>query len=127
VWEPGAPRSRRARHAAVLEAGWAADAVRPHHRAVIAGAPRGRGREGSSLEWTAAPHERGRQRWGVKKAWEHVGHRLVPSQTVVPAVMAHRPRLAGIEVLGQPPHQQEGSVSKVEMAMFTLPVQRHSG
>ena len=32
VWEPGAPRSRRAMHEAVFEAGWEADALMPHHR-----------------------------------------------------------------------------------------------
>jgi hypothetical protein len=52
VWEPGAPRSRRAMHEAVFEAGWAADALMPHPRAVIAWEPRGRGREVISLDWT---------------------------------------------------------------------------
>jgi hypothetical protein len=51
-WEPGAPRSRRAMHDAVFEAGWAADALRPHQRAVSAGAHRGRGREVISLDGT---------------------------------------------------------------------------
>ena len=78
VWEPGTPPSRRAMHEAVCEAGWAADAWMPHHRAVIAGAHRGRGREVISLDWTYAHHERGRQMWGVQKAWDHVAQRLVP-------------------------------------------------
>jgi hypothetical protein len=107
VWEPRAPRSRRAMHEAVFEAGWAADALMPHHRAVIAGAHRGRGREVISLDWTYVHHERGCKMWGVKKAWDHVQHRLVPYQTVVTAVIANRARLDGIEVLVQQPNQQD--------------------
>ena len=107
VWEPGAPRSRRAMHEAVFEAGWAADALMPHHRAVIAGAHRGCGREVISLDWTYAHHERGPKIWGVKKAWEHVQQRLAPYQTVVTAVIANRGRLDGIEVLVQQPSRQD--------------------
>ena len=108
VWAPGAPRSRRAMHEAVFEAGWDADALMPHHRAVIAGAHRGRGREVISVDWTYAHHERGLQIWGVKKAWDHVEHRLVPYQTVVTAVVANRIRLDGIEVrVQQPDHSEE--------------------
>lgn len=107
VWEPGAPHSRRAMHEAVFEAGWDAEALMPHHRAVIAGAHHGRGREVVSLDWTYAHHERGRKIWGVKKAWDHVEHRLVPYQTVVTAVIANRTRLDGIEVLVQQPNQQD--------------------
>jgi hypothetical protein len=107
VWEPGAPRSRRAMHEAVFEAGWAADALMPHHRAVIAGAHRGCGREVISLDWTYAHHERGPKIWGVKKAWEHVKQRLAPDQTVVTAVIANRGRLDGIEVLEQQPSRQD--------------------
>jgi hypothetical protein len=106
VWEPGAPHSRRARHEAVVAAGGAADALRPPHRAVIAGAPRGRGREVSSLAGTYAHPERGLKRWGGPKAWAPVEPRLAPSQTVVPAVRAKRARLEGSAVRGQPPHRQ---------------------
>ena len=52
VWEPGAPHSRRAMQEAVCEAGGDAEALRPRHRAVIARAHRGGGREVLSLEWT---------------------------------------------------------------------------
>jgi hypothetical protein len=46
--------------------------------------------------------------WGVKKAWDHVDHRLVPYQTVVTAVIANRGRLDGIEVqVQQPDHSEE--------------------
>src|SRR5438445_4770050 len=82
VWEPGAPHSRRAMHEAVFEAEWAADALMPHHRAVIAGAHRGHGREVISLDWTYAHHERGPKIWGVKKAWDDVDTRPEALQTV---------------------------------------------
>jgi hypothetical protein len=109
VWEPGAPRSRRAMHEAVFEAGWAADALMPHHRAVIAGAHRGCGREVISLDWTYAHHERGAKIWGVKKAWDHVAQRLAPYQTVVTAVIAN-----GIEVLVQQPSRQDEELAYLQ-------------
>jgi hypothetical protein len=117
VWEPGAPHSRRAMHEAVFEAGWAADALMPHHRAVIAGAHRGHGREVISLDWTYAHHERGLKIWGVKKAWDHVAQRLVPYQTVVTAVIANRARLDGIEVLVQQPNQQDEELAYLQETM----------
>jgi len=58
-------------HEAVFEAGWDADALMPHHRAVVACEHRGRGREVLSLDWTYAHHDRGLQMWGVTKAWDH--------------------------------------------------------
>jgi hypothetical protein len=116
-WEPGVSRSRRAMHEAVFEAGWAADTLLSHHRAVIAGAHRGRGREVISLDWRYAHHERGCKIWGVKKAWDHVAHRLVPYQTVVTAVIANRARLDGIEVLVQQPNQQEEELAYLQETM----------
>jgi len=107
VWEPGQPHSRRAMHEAVFEAGWDAETLMPRHRAVIANAHRRCGREVISLDWTYAHHERGPKIWGVKKAWDHVEHRLAPYQTVVTAVIANRARLDGIEVLVQQPNRQE--------------------
>ena len=95
-------------HEAVFEAGWDADALMPHHRAVVACAHRGRGREVISVDGTSAHHERGRQMWGVQKAWDHVENRLAPYQTVVTAVIAHRVRLDGREVrVQQPAHSEE--------------------
>jgi hypothetical protein len=114
VWEPGAPRSRRAMHEAVFEAGWAADALMPHHRAVIASEHRGCGREVISLDWTYAHHERSHKIWGVKKAWDHVEHRVAPYQTVVTAVLANRARLDGIEVLVQQPKRQEEELAYLQ-------------
>ena len=114
VWEPGAPHSRRAMHEAVFEAGWDAERLMPRHRAVIANAHRGCGREVISLDWTYAHHERGLKIWGVKKAWDHVAQRLVPYQTVVTAVIANRVRLDGIEVLVQQPNQQEEELAYLQ-------------
>jgi hypothetical protein len=114
VWEPGEPRSRRAMHEAVFEAGWAADALMPHHRAVIAGVYRGHGRQVISLDWTYAHHERSRKMWGVKKAWDHVEHRLAPYQTVVTAVIANRTRLDGLEVMVQQPNQRDEELAYLQ-------------
>jgi hypothetical protein len=100
-------------HEAVWEAGWAADALMPHHRAVIARAHRGCGREVIRLDGTYAHHERGPKMWGVQKAWEHGERRLAPYQTVVTAVMANRARLEGLEVLVQQPKQQEEELAYV--------------
>jgi len=107
VWEPTAPRSRRAMHEAVFEAGWAAERLMPRHREVLAPWHRGRGREVISLDWTYAHHERGLDIWGVKKAWDPVHKRQVPYQTVMTAVMANRMRLDGIEAIVPSPNWQE--------------------
>ena len=124
AWEPGAPHSRRAMHEAVFEAGWAADALMPHHRAVIADAHRGRGREVISLDWTYAHHERGPKIWGVKKAWDHVEHRLAPYQTVMTAVIANCARLDGIEVLVQQPNRQDEELAYLQETMCESYTQR---
>src|SRR5215468_1073935 len=107
VWEPGVPHSRRAMHEAVFEAGWAAEALMPHHRKVIAPEHHGRGREVLSLDWTYAHHERGPKIWGVKKAWDHVAHCFTPYQTVVTAVLANHDVIDGVEVVVQQPKQDE--------------------
>ena len=104
-------------HEGVFEAGWAADALMPHHRAVIADAHRGRGREVISLDWTYAHHERGPKIWGVKKAWDHVQHRLAPYQTVMTAVTANCARLDGIEVLVQQPNWQDEQLAYLQETM----------
>jgi hypothetical protein len=86
-------------HEAVFEAGWAADRLMPQHRKGIAPDHRGRGHEVLSLDWTDAYPERGLKIWGVKKAWAHVAKRLTPYQTVLPAVVATRTLLDGVEVV----------------------------
>jgi hypothetical protein len=50
VWAPDTPRRRRAMHAAVVEAGWATEALMPRPRQVVAGAHRGRGQAVISLD-----------------------------------------------------------------------------
>jgi hypothetical protein len=109
VWATEQAPSRRAMHEAVLEAGWDAERLMPCHRAVIAPAYRGRGRAVLSLDWTYVHHERGVKIWGVKPAWDHVEHRMVPYQTGVTAVIASRERLDGVEVVVQSPdrHAEE--------------------
>jgi hypothetical protein len=101
-------------HEAVFEAGWAAEALMPRHRAVVAGAHRGRGREVISLDWTCAPHERGRKMWAVHQAWDHVDHRLASYQTVVTAVVANRGRLDGIEVVVQQPDRHAAEMAYLQ-------------
>jgi len=107
VWGEAPGPSRRAMHAAVFEAGWAAEALMPHHRKVIAPEHHGRGREVLSLDWTYAHHERGPKIWGVKKAWDHVAHCFTPYQTVVTAVLANHDVIDGVEVVVQQPKQDE--------------------
>ena len=103
VWSRDCPPSRRAMHEAVFEAGWAAEALRPRHRAIVAPAHCGRGREVLCLDWTFAHHERGPHIWGVTQGGASVEQRLARYQTVVTAVVAHRARLDGVEVVVQGP------------------------
>jgi hypothetical protein len=104
VWESEHAPSRRAMHAAVFEAGWDAEALRPRQRAVIAQEHRGRGRAVLSLAWTYAHHERGPKIWGINKAWDHVEKRMALDQPVVTAVIANRACLDGGAVIIQQPH-----------------------
>jgi hypothetical protein len=111
VWEDGAQPSRRAMHAAVFEAGWDVDGLLPQHRAVVAPAHCGRGREVLCIDWTYAHHERGPHIWGVKKRWDHVERRQSLYQTVLTAVVANRDRIDGIDVVVQPPTFDEEEVA----------------
>jgi hypothetical protein len=65
VWFEDQAPSRRALHAAVLEAGWDSEGLLPRHRAVGAGAPRGRGRSVSTEEASAAAEREVREIDGV--------------------------------------------------------------
>jgi hypothetical protein len=98
-------------HAAVFEAGWDAEALMPHHRAVMAHEHRGRGREVLSLDGTYAHHERGPKIWAINKAWDHVEKRRALYQTVVTAVMAHRACLDGVEVVVPQPNVGEEEIA----------------
>jgi len=106
IWE-GEPPSRRAMHEAVFAAGWDAERLMPHHRAVVAAEHRGRGREVISLDWTLAHHEWGPEIWGVTKSYDYVERRMARFQTVVTAVMANRQVIDGIEVVVQQPSVRE--------------------
>src|SRR5919106_1225194 len=88
VWEGEAP-SRRALHEAVFEAGWDSGAFIEQHRAEVAQAYRGRGRQVISLDWTLAHHERGPEIHGVTKGYDYVERRMSLFQTVVTAVVSH--------------------------------------
>ena len=114
VWEEAEKPSRRAMHEAVFEAGWEAEALMPRHREVVASEHRDRGREVISLDWTYTHHERGQHIWGVKRAWDHVAHRLACYQTVVTAVVANRGRLDGIEVVVQQPDRYEEEMAYLQ-------------
>jgi hypothetical protein len=104
VWSRDCPPSRRTMHEAVFEAGWAAEALMPRHRALVAPAHCGRGHEVLCLDWTFAHHERGPHIWGVTKGWDDVEQRLARYQTVVTAVVANRGRIDGVEVVVQVPN-----------------------
>lgn len=118
VWEREPAPSRRAMHAAVFEAGWDAEALMPHHRAVMAREHRGRGREVLSLDWPYVHHERGPRIWGSHQAWDHVEQRYGRYQTVVTAVVANRACIDGIEVVVQEPKRHEE-----EMAYLNATIQ----
>ena len=87
-------------HEAVFEAGWR----RRRSDAAIARCLRRRiaaaGAKCSAWIGRMPIMSAARKIWGVKKAWDHVEHRLAPYQTVVTAVIANRDRLDGIEVRG---------------------------
>jgi hypothetical protein len=114
VWEGCTRPSRRAMHTAVFEAGWEVENLMPRHRAVVAPAHRGRGREVVCIDWTYAHHDRGPHIWGVKKRWDHVDKRQSLYQTVLTAVVANRDLIDGIDVVVQPPTfaEEEGAYLK---------------
>jgi hypothetical protein len=111
VWERERGPSRRAMHEAVFEAGWAADERMPCHRKLVAADYRGRGRAVLSVDWTYAHHDRGPAIWGVQGAWDHVEKRPSRYQTVVPAVLANRELLDGVEVVVQVPYRHAEEVA----------------
>jgi hypothetical protein len=115
VWPDEQPVSRRAMQAAVFEAGWDSDELMRRHREVVAGAPRGRGLEVISLDWTYVHHERGPTIYAVKRAYDHVEGRLSRYQTVVTAVAANADYLDGIAVEIQFPNYQAEKLAYVQL------------
>src|SRR5512135_851220 len=106
VWSEEQPVSRRARHAAVFEAGWDREELMRRHREVVAGTPQGRGLEVIALDWTYVHHERAPTIYAVKRAYDHVEGRVSRYQTVVTAVVANTDSLDGVAVEVQFPNYQ---------------------
>src|SRR5919198_2212302 len=103
VWEGEAP-SRRAMHEAVFESGWDAAALIQHHRAEVAQAYRGRGRQVISLDWRLSHHERGPKIYAITKGYDYVERRTTLSQTVVTAVVSNSEWIDGLEIVAQDPN-----------------------
>jgi hypothetical protein len=103
VWPAGSEGTRRAMHAAVFEAGWSSAALMQQHRAVVARAHRGCGREVIGVDWTLVHHERGAHIYGVKKAYDYVARRTSLFQTVITAVVSNREFVDGLAVEVQVP------------------------
>jgi hypothetical protein len=104
-------------HEAVFESGWAAEALMPRHREVVAPDHRGRGREVMCLDWTYAHHERGPHIWGVSKGWDYVEQRSARYQTVVTAVVANRALIDGVEVVVQRPKVYEEGMAYLKATL----------
>ncbi len=115
VWFEDQAPSRRALHAAVLEAGWDSEGLLPRHRAVGAGAPRGRGLEVMSLDWTYVHHDRGPEIFGAKRAYDHVAGRMSTYQTLVTAVVANAERVDGVAIAVQFPNYQAEELGYLNM------------
>jgi hypothetical protein len=109
-----APPSRRAMHEAVFEAGWDSQTLIQRHRATVASAHRGRGREVIRVDWPLAHHARGPPILGVDVAYDDVEKRTRRFQTVVTAVMANRQVIDGVEVIVQDPKALKEEVAYVE-------------
>ena len=98
--------SRRAMHAAVFEAGWDSAGLLARHRAVVAGAHRGRGLEVIGLDWTYVHHDRGPTIYATKRRYDHVQGRMSNYQTLVTAAVANADRIDGVAVKVQFPNYQ---------------------
>ena len=72
VFAEGERVSRRAMHEAVFEASWEREELMKQHRARIGSKHQGRGREVLSLDWTLSHHERGKEIYAAKRAYDYV-------------------------------------------------------
>jgi hypothetical protein len=115
VWPDEQGVSRRAMHAAVFEAGWDSEGLLPRHRAVVAGAHRGRGLEVVSLDWTYVHHDRGPEIYGAKRAYDHVAGCMSTYQTLVTAVVANAERVDGVAIEVQFPNYQAEELGYLKM------------
>ena len=59
------------------------------------------------IDWTFAHHERGKEIFGEKKAYDYVGKRMSRYQTVVTAALANKDLIDGLEVIVQTPDYSE--------------------
>ena len=98
--------SRRAMHEAVFEAGWDRERLMVQHRATVSQQHHGHGPEVISIDWTFAHHERSKQIYGVKRAYDYVEKRMSRYQTVMTVAVANRQRVDGLAVDVQFPNYQ---------------------
>jgi hypothetical protein len=98
-------------HAAVFEAGWDDDHLMKLHRAEVAQAHQGGGRQVISVDWTLAHHDRGQKIFANTKAWDWVEKRVARFQTVMTVVVSNRQRVDGIEVSVQEPSRYQEEVA----------------
>lgn len=115
VWSGDSGVSRRAMHAGVFEAGWDSEGLLPRHRAVVAGAHRGRGLDVVSLDWTYVHHDRGPEIFAAKRAYDHVAGRMSTYQTLVTAVVANAERVDGVAAEVQFPTYQAEELGYLTM------------
>jgi hypothetical protein len=105
--------------AGVFAAGGEDAALMPRHRAAVATDSRGHGRTVIALSWTLAPHERGPNIYGGRRAYACVTRRMTVLQAVVTAVVANCEGLDGLDVVVQDPlalHAEEASLQTTATA-----------
>ena len=102
-------------HEAVFEANWQRTELMEQHRAVVAGAHRGRGREVISLDWTFSHHPYSEEIFAAKPAYDYVNRCWSCYQTVVTAVVANSKRMDGIAVEVQQPNYKEEELAYLEV------------
>ncbi len=108
VWPEGEEVSRRAMHAAVLEAGWSSEELMIKHGAEVSrDRQTGRGPEVIAVDWAQAHHERGPRIHGVKEAYDYVERRNSLFQTVMTATITNRDLIGGLAVEVQTPNFSE--------------------
>lgn len=107
VWGESGKPSRRAMQEAVFETSWDDEELMKIHRAAVAKAQAGGGRQVISLDWTLIHHDRGPEIFATKRAWDYVEQRMTLLQTLVTAVVSNRQRVDGVETVVQEPSWQK--------------------
>ncbi len=113
-WGPAGGPSRRSMHEAVFEANWDDDQLMQQHRAEVAKAQQGGGRQIISVDWTMAHHERGPEIFANTKAYDYVEKRNTLFQTVITAVASNRRRVDGLDTIVQAPSRQAEEVTYLQ-------------